>query len=318
MECFSTAGLPAARRLSFWNEVSSQTFTDLEVQARDPASFEGRLFRQGLGPVGLADVTTSAGRLLHTPAHVASGRGQRYTLLVALEGGFELRRDRRVRHDVAPGDVVLLDHACPYELHFGARSRTFCLSAGERWMGGVLPRPDRLAGRVVRDQRPGARLFVGFARSLSGELAGGEAGRLSPLLADGLRGLLGAAYADDANARAGDSRELRRRQVLAWMQERLDDPSLRPGRIAAELRIPERTLRWLFADQEEGLMVWLQRRRLERCSALLADRAWADVPVTVIALANGFNNVTHFGAVFRRRYGMSPGAWRRQAKELAR
>jgi hypothetical protein len=35
METYSTRGLPASRKLSYWNQISSETFAAMEVRARD-------------------------------------------------------------------------------------------------------------------------------------------------------------------------------------------------------------------------------------------------------------------------------------------
>ena len=46
---------------------------------------------------------------------------------------------------------------------------------------------------------------------------------------------------------------------------------------------------------------------------LLRSPAQSHEPVATVALAAGFADASHFGRVFRAEYGMSPGAWRRDA-----
>src|SRR5687768_14570162 len=49
VESFSTRGVPAARRLAFWNEIASDTFAAMEVRPHDARSFYGRLDRERVG-----------------------------------------------------------------------------------------------------------------------------------------------------------------------------------------------------------------------------------------------------------------------------
>ena len=52
--------------------------------------------------------------------------------------------------------------------------------------------------------------------------------------------------------------------------------------------------------------------RLERCAEWLRQPSWRDISITQIAFRAGFNNATHFGHVFRERYGVAPREWRRE------
>lgn len=59
---------------------------------------------------------------------------------------------------------------------------------------------------------------------------------------------------------------------------------------------------------------YLQTRRLRFAHSLLAATS---LPITEVCHASGFNNLSHFGRVFRRHFGQSPSAWRRTAADGA-
>lgn len=311
MESFTTAGLPARRRLAYWNEISSETFTALEVESREPESFEGRLFRHGIGPVALADVTTSPGRLRHTEAHIARGIGERFAVVVSLEGDFRIRWGRQQPVPVRVGDFCLMDHSRPHEIRFDRMSRTLCIVLGERLMDEFLPDANRFAGRVVGQHHGAARILVQLARGLSGELERGEASSFTPLFARGIAGIVTAALTRDTHDERADRHSERRRAVLRYMSENLHDPELRPSVIARHFGISPRTLRLLFSREEEGLRALLLRRRLEACAFRLRDPLWRGRTITEIAYALGFNNPTHFAHAFRRHFACSPRDYRR-------
>lgn len=51
-------------------------------------------------------------------------------------------------------------------------------------------------------------------------------------------------------------------------------------------------------------------QRLERCKRDLASPTHAHRHIGEIAFAWGFNDLSHFGRVFRDHYGLSPRDWR--------
>ncbi len=55
----------------------------------------------------------------------------------------------------------------------------------------------------------------------------------------------------------------------------------------------------------------LAEARLGSAEALLRH---TDLPISTVALRCGFGDLSHFHAVFRRRYGDSPGVWRRSGR----
>ena len=54
---------------------------------------------------------------------------------------------------------------------------------------------------------------------------------------------------------------------------------------------------------------YVTARRVERARRMLAG----PLPLAEVAFATGFASQSHFGAVFRRHTGLTPGAWRAEA-----
>lgn len=81
--------------------------------------------------------------------------------------------------------------------------------------------------------------------------------------------------------------------------------------LAARLGIGERHLRRVFREAFGVSPIdYAQTQRLLLAKRLLADTAW---PVTDIAMHAGFGSLRRFHALFRSRYGLSPGRMRRGA-----
>jgi len=73
-------------------------------------------------------------------------------------------------------------------------------------------------------------------------------------------------------------------------------------------RLVERTVR----GQSPERLIW--ERRLERISEDLRNPAHARRRLIDIALTWGFNSQAHFSRAFRRKYGQSPSAFRRDSE----
>jgi AraC family transcriptional activator of tynA and feaB len=78
-----------------------------------------------------------------------------------------------------------------------------------------------------------------------------------------------------------------------------------------------RRLHQLFEGDAETVGSYILRRRLEECARAISDAAQRGRTVTEIAFLHGFNNASHFGRVFRGRYGATPSDYRRRGIELA-
>ena len=313
MDRYTTRGLSERRKIAYWNELSSEAFAAMEVTPRDALAFQGELRREAIGPLTLLDVHSDAARIRHTRAHAARARTPSYLLLTPLRGAFRLKVEREAAQDVATGAFCLLDHARPYELTHGDGVRVLCVDIPRRALQAVLARPEQAVGRLMRGDSGIARMLAVLLRETGNELEPSAPVRFPPAFAQGLLGLVAAAYSADDDL-LPDGAAARRRALFGRMDARLHDPMLSPDDIAREAGISTRRLRAILADGGESFSAYLLRRRLECCADLLRDAHWRTRSITDIAFRNGFNNATHFGHAFKRRYGMTPSDYRSTAR----
>ncbi|MCZ0984749.1 hypothetical protein O1M54_01830 [Streptomyces diastatochromogenes] len=76
-----------------------------------------------------------------------------------------------------------------------------------------------------------------------------------------------------------DGREVLRRRIFAYMEQRLADPGLGPDQIAAAHHISRRYLYKLLAEQGHTVSGWIRERRLAECRRDLTDPALAHLLV---------------------------------------
>jgi AraC family transcriptional regulator, positive regulator of tynA and feaB len=94
-------------------------------------------------------------------------------------------------------------------------------------------------------------------------------------------------------------------------------PALRlgaPADIARDVGVSSRTLARIFAEHNETVMRRVFDERVRQAARLLAAPAAAHRSVTDIAVACGFNDVSHFGRAFAHRMQMAPSQWRRRSE----
>jgi AraC-like DNA-binding protein len=131
-------------------------------------------------------------------------------------------------------------------------------------------------------------------------------------IADALPYLVAAALRAPAAAAPLPSRlrQMHKDNIRRHVREHLGDTTLGPATIAQAVRLSPRHVHELFADEPEPLMKWVWAERLEQCRRELADPRLAQRPVSEIAYAWGFSDMSHFSRAFKARFGQSPREWR--------
>ena len=112
----------------------------------------------------------------------------------------------------------------------------------------------------------------------------------------------------DASESVGDAdvRGARLRQVMSYIEKNLGNPLLNPDRIAKANQMSVRSLQYLFKSADMSVSDFIWTSRLERCRNELEVSVGLRRTVTEIAMDAGFNSLSHFSSVFRKRYGVSP------------
>ncbi|HET7524412.1 MAG TPA: AraC family transcriptional regulator, partial [Burkholderiaceae bacterium] len=104
----------------------------------------------------------------------------------------------------------------------------------------------------------------------------------------------------------GSVRSQRLRQVRHYIESNIGNPLLNPERVAAACQMSVRALHYLFKGTGESVSGHIWERRLQRCMQALQMPTQHSRTITDIALAAGFNSMSHFSSVFRRRFGVTP------------
>lgn len=243
----------------------------------------------------------------------ATAAGQQLYLVIQHEGGSQLVQGRW-ETVLGTGDLALSLGSRPRCLNGeGARHQVLRFN-----MAGLPDIPHetlRSLPAVLPGRYPATQLMVRMAETLDGaadELA-------APLLARFLGSLLDMLATTLQAQRETLLPVLPRmtryhlERIKEYLGRHLRDPGLSVRDVALALDMSVSHVHRIFAHEGCTVSEWLWSRRLEGCAGELASPAHAHRMVGEIALAWGFNDLSHFSRVFRQRFGMTPKEWRNQA-----
>jgi len=222
-------------------------------------------------------------------------------LCVLVKGGFESRAQRR--DDCNTGSAIVYPAGCVHGNRFGSQaSRCVNIHFGPMWT------EERWVRDWLRDyHHVGVGPAAPSLRRLAREMQVDDS--VAPLaMASAAIELL----ADAVRAEAPSGRPTWVARVIDRIESDLARaPTL--SNIAAEIGLHPAHLSRVFRRTcGETLGEYVRRRRVEEAERALAS----DLSLAEIAARAGFSDQAHFTRVFRRHFGISPGA-RRRAMQLS-
>jgi AraC-like DNA-binding protein len=270
--------------------------------------FRGRVEALNVGTLQVADLSFSGGRVIREQAHRRDAGNDCYFLVLQMCGWARMHQ-RGTEALLQRGDCTLIDSRLPsvFELGPDSRQYSFHLPAElfrRRFGDRVLPVAQTICGQrgpsgVLSDT------LISLVRHAS-DLHGSE---LTDLALHLLSAALGASVLPPCPMTERTAVDAR--QVIGYIDERIELHQLAPSAIASHFNVSLRQLYRLVADAGYTPAALIWTRRLERARQLLAEPAMAAFSITEIALRCGFKDAAHFSRAYRKHFGQPPRASRR-------
>jgi AraC-like DNA-binding protein len=310
IESFSTSSVPPQKRIAYWNDLSCNTFTGVDVSSPTKTEFSACLRRLGINDICVADVWSTASTVHHTARHVSRMREPPHFLLHVQLRGTSINLQSGREAILRPGDATICDTARPWTLSFDTDAEFIVCRLPTVAVRQRLIDIEDLVGTHLSAKSVGMGLLTPFLRSLltHSELRAGDdrLGQISTILLDMVALTCTSSTLGDMQSGRMPSRH---QNVLQHIDKHLTEPLLSVHSVAQQFGVGARSIQKMFASQGTTLGSYVLQQRLTFAAMQLRQQ---DAPsVTAIALSSGFSDLTYFGRAFRRFFGVSPSEFRR-------
>ena len=305
---WSSAGLGRREALKQWREWAASTIAPIEVTVFDANAFAARWVSHGIGRLRLLHMHAPAQRVTHTGAEGSSGRAVPSIQLVYSIAGVMKTQIGGKRFDVTPGQFVLLDNTRFYEMEMATEHECIDLMMPLGWLEKYLPDPRALLANPTDAAQGWGAPLGALLRTMLESLE--EAPLPRTMIAEQVGSLLALATGLPEPAEGSRHRAELARRILRRIESDHADPDLSPARVADACGISVRYLQTLLAGTGTSFVQEMNAMRLERASELLLDKRAAALGISEVAYRAGFLDPGYFTRLFRKRFGITPRAWR--------
>ncbi|MGV9673007.1 AraC family transcriptional regulator [Gordonia sp. NPDC003504] len=276
-----TRELDVAEGRNEWRSTLGSLYAEMDVDW--PATRRGLDAEWGGRPVGdlhVSSIRCDAQTVIRSPAMIASDSCADFLVCVVTDGQVEVQQRGRTA-TLSGGAFALLDLGAPFVFHAPGTFRQV-----------VVRVPGTLVGRILVDLAQ-----TELPSTTAAPFATSALGMLSATI------LESAPVLSPADSyRAQDLARIE--QVIA---DHLHDADLTLADVAHRSGMSLRNLQKLAQGQGQTANGWLYAARIERAKHLLLTTG---DPVAAICERVGFRDVSHFGRLFRKHVGVSPGRFR--------
>jgi AraC-like DNA-binding protein len=313
--CFATTeGIPSREKFDFWHDVVCRNLVDLDYQLVGKGTFDATFSGARLGTLNLSRIDASAHVASRSRTGIARNESESLVFNFVLSGWLMSEQDgRATRLDV--GEGAFCDARRPYRLQSDAPFAIACLQVPRQIVESRISSLHRLSAyNLCQRSELGPLVFTYLSRLVERApmLNGAVGAKVSQNFSDLLISMLGE-VAGANPLPLTEYRGLALMRIKDAVERHLGDRKLGPDTIAAELKLSPRYINQLLEAEETSLARYIWQRRIERSAEQLRDPALRGRTISLIALDNGFNDLSHFSKAFRQRYGMSPRAYRSDA-----
>lgn len=307
----STAGLDQHDKFGYWQDVVCRALVDLECRPVSGTAFEASVEGSRLEGLSVARIDASAHRVDRHPSAISRASEESLIFNFVLSGVAMAQQDGR-SVVLKAGDAAVCDAQRPYSLRFDDTFQIITIKLARSAIAHRAGSIHRITARSLGESSQMCPILFGYLVSFSKQAAL-LAPAASEKVARNFTELLAAALDEVILASPLPLSEYRSAALMRardFVERHLDVCELDTSMVSSALNLSPRYINKLFETENTSLTRYIWRRRLERAAADLRDPARASLGISAIAMAHGFNDLSHFSRAFRQRFDLSPRAYR--------
>ncbi|CAD6560164.1 helix-turn-helix domain-containing protein [Paraburkholderia sabiae] len=298
---FSLNEVAELQRMAYWQDAIYKNYLTVDCRRLDHRSLAGNIRASRVGGLDLSEVTSPPMSYHRGPNQIAAGNERHFLLVLAVEGqGIVKQRGNRTLF--GPGDMVIYGSQEASEISYPNGSTTQVIRIPSSLLEDRTSSTDRIAANLLDGSSPGGAI----ARALIRECIAANLGDhvADSRLANGVLEILTAVIENSLPTASLSRGAVPLSQVKKYVEEHLLDPDLSVQQIAVHNSVSVRTLNRMFAAEGTTAVNWIWTRRLANSYRLLSEGKVRQV--SQAAFDSGFNDLSHFGRAFKKRYGRLP------------
>jgi len=297
-----TAQVSWRDRVALWSDALTAVCGPLHTEPLG-VTLDGAMRFGSVGRLQIGHITASRHRVGLTPA-LARADHHPVAKVIVQTVGVSVYEQRGECVTLAPGDGLVYDVSQPHAITSAETTEHFVVTVPHDLVAGRGIRLDRLSAQRFSARTGVGRLAADLIHSTFDELA-----TISPDcetdLAASLLGLMFLSLPSDGT----HASEALRHRIEGYIRDQIRDPELSIDKIASALRCSKRYLHMAFAASDRSITDHIWATRLDGCRGDLARVS--ERTISEIAFAWGFSSSAHFSRAFRKRFGVTPSAFRR-------
>ena len=310
---FSTSAVRGDSPLAYWNALASEIYNNMVIDADAEGAFSAEMVRARLGDLSLMSAHSAPAQVSRSSDPQRNARGLGVFDLHFQLVGRSLNAQSGREALLEAGDFTLCDASRPYQVRFDEANHMLCIKVPMAALAQRLGDVDALICKPMSGRAGAGAMLSSFLSSLWPQIDQAEDMSWGETVSEVILDLLTLAYRPLSEAPAQVSGRLQwMAKARGVIDQHICDPELSVAAIAAAIGVSPRYVQMLFAAEGTTPSAFIQDQRL-RLAAEQLRRPGAPC-ITEVAMAVGFNDLTHFGRAFRKRYGVAPRDYRDGAR----
>ena len=298
---FNLGEIAAPLRLRYWQDAICETYLTVGCKKLSQDALDGLIQGRPLGTLEVSEVTSPPMAYYRGSEEMRNLQAEYFQLVLAVEGQGIVEQGGRCT-PFQPGDMVIYSSSEKSIVTYPQGSTTQVVKIPSALLADRVRSADSIGGTLV----DGSTALGSMARSLVRECLNLSlsAQTVDTRICNGTLDILAAAVENSLPVERVNKFTAPLADIKRYIEAHLSDPDLDVHQIAQQNCSSVRTLNRLFAAEGTTANAWIWSRRLAASHKVLSEGKVKRV--SQAAYDCGFNDLSHFGRVFKRRYGLLP------------